>query len=71
VTRCVLWDDVVIAGEAELHECVVADGVRIPAGVHLSRRVIVPRGHRRPGAGDVLAGELLVSPLDAQRRRAS
>jgi NDP-sugar pyrophosphorylase family protein len=71
VTRCVLWDDVVIAGEAELHECVVADGVRIPAGVHLSRRVIVPRGHRRPGAGDILAGELLVSPLDAQRRRAS
>ena len=69
VTRSVLWDDVVVADGAALDECVVADGVRIPAGLRLSRRVVVPRGHRRPGAGAESAGDLLLTPLDAQRRR--
>ena len=69
VTRSVLWDDVVVADGAALDECVVADGVRIPAGLRLSRRVVVPRGNRVPGAGAECAGDLLLTPLDAQRRR--
>lgn len=69
VTRSVLWDDVAVAGGAALDECVVADGVRIPAGLRLSRRVIVSRGSGAPAAGAECTGELLVTPLDAQRRR--
>jgi len=71
VTRSVLWDDVVVGDGAELDECVVADGVRIPSGVKLSRRVVVPRGSRASDAtaGAECAGGLLMTPLDAQRRR--
>jgi NDP-sugar pyrophosphorylase family protein len=71
VTRSVLWDDVAVADGATLDECVVTDGVRVPPGLRLSRRVIVPRGNRSPVAGDEIVSDLLVSPLDAQRRRAS
>jgi NDP-sugar pyrophosphorylase family protein len=71
VTRSVLWDDVAIAEGATLDECVVADGVHVPPGVRLSRRVLVPRGERAAGAGDACLGDLMVSPLDGQRRRAS
>ena len=71
VTRSVLWDDVAIGDGATLDECVVADGVRIPPGMCLARRVVVPRGDREPGAADTCAGDLLLSPLDAKRRRAS
>jgi len=71
VTRSVLWDDVVVAGGAVLDECVVAGSVHVPAGLRLSRRVVVPRGDRAPVAGAELAGDLLVTPLDASRRRAT
>ena len=70
VTRSVLWDDVVVAGGAALDECVVADGVHVPAGLRLSRRVVLPRGARAAGAGGTGAGDLWLSPLDANRRRA-
>jgi len=70
VTRSVLWDDVVVAGGAVLDECVVADGVHVPAGLRLSRRVVLPRGARATGPGGTGAGDLWLSPLDANRRRA-
>jgi NDP-sugar pyrophosphorylase family protein len=70
VTRSVLWDDVVVAGGAVLDECVVADGVHVPAGLRLSRRVVLPRGARAAGPGGAGAGDLWLSPLDANRRRA-
>jgi NDP-sugar pyrophosphorylase family protein len=69
VTRSVLWDDVSIAEGAVVDECVVADGAHVPAGMRLSRRVVLPQGAREPGAADSCAGGLLVSPLDAKRRR--
>jgi len=69
ITRSVLWDDVVIAGGATLDECVVADGVHVPSGVHLSRRVVMLQGDREPGASDECVDGLLLSPLDANRRR--
>ena len=69
VTRAVLWDDVSIAADAAIDECVVADGVHIPSGVHLSRRVVMARAGRAAGPGDTCAGDLLLSPLDAKRRR--
>ena len=52
VARSVLWDDVVVAAGAAVDECVVADGVHVPAGMRLSRRVVLPRGDRVPGATD-------------------
>ncbi|MGE5199610.1 MAG: sugar phosphate nucleotidyltransferase [Rhodospirillaceae bacterium] len=71
VTRSVLWDDVAVAGGAMIDECVVADGARIPAGARLSRRVVVAGGAAGHGAGADGAGGLLMTPLDAQRRRAT
>jgi NDP-sugar pyrophosphorylase family protein len=71
VTRSVLWDDVVVAGSAVLDECVVADGVHVQPGTRLSRRVVTPRGGRQPDAGGGGTADLLVTPLDANRRRAS
>jgi ADP-glucose pyrophosphorylase len=66
----VLWDDVVVAAGAVVDECVVADGVHVPAGMRLSRRVVLARGDRVPGATETCIGDLLMSPLDATRRRA-
>ena len=69
VTRSGLWDDVVGADGAELDECVLTDGVHVPAGMLLSRQVVLPAEGRAPGPGETLAGGLLLSPLDAKRRR--
>ena len=41
VTRSVLWDDVTVGPGAVLIECVVADGVGIPAGARWTRCAIV------------------------------
>jgi NDP-sugar pyrophosphorylase family protein len=57
VARCAVWDDVRIGPGAELTECILGDGVTIPAGTVFRRVAIVRRPH---GAGD----ELLVHPLD-------
>ena len=70
VTRCVLWDDVRIDEGAVLDDCVVADGVHIVAGMRVSRRVVLPVDGRTAGPDDEVAGPLLLSPLDARRRRA-
>jgi ADP-glucose pyrophosphorylase len=40
VTRSVLWDDVAVGAEAVVHECVLADGVVIPAGARYARSAI-------------------------------
>lgn len=41
VTRSVLWDHVIVGAGAVLDECVVADGVVIPAGAQYARSAIV------------------------------
>ena len=41
VTRSAVWDDVTIGKDAELTECIVADGVRIRAGARYRRAAIV------------------------------
>jgi len=70
VTRCVLWDDVRIDEGAALDECVVADGVCVGPGMRISRRVVLPIDGRAAGPDDEVAGPLLLTPLDARRRRA-
>lgn len=43
LTRSIVWDDVEIGPHAELDECIVTDGVHVPAGVSY-RRTILMRG---------------------------
>jgi NDP-sugar pyrophosphorylase family protein len=47
VTRSILWDDVEVAVDSLLDECIVTDGVRVPAGATHRRAMLV-----RPRAED-------------------
>jgi len=69
ISRSVLWDDVTVGEDAVLDACVVADGVVVPGRTRLSRRVLTPRKGHAPGPDEWLIGDVLVSPLDARRRR--
>ena len=53
VTRSILWDDVAVGAGAQLDECIVTDGVRVPAGASHRREILV--------AGDDAA--VIASPL--------
>lgn len=57
IRRSAVWDDVMIGRGAELTECIVCDGVRVPAGAAHYRVAIV-----RPPGGPV--DELMVHPID-------
>lgn len=63
VARTAVWDDVVVERNAELVECVVADGAVIPAGARYHRCAIVASRGREPGEGERREGSLLVKPL--------
>jgi ADP-glucose pyrophosphorylase len=56
VNQSILWDDVEVGAGVQLDECIVTDGVQVPAGAS-HRRAILVRGE-----GD----ELLVAPLDLE-----
>jgi NDP-sugar pyrophosphorylase family protein len=56
VTRSILWDDVDVGAEAVIEECIVTDGVRVPAGSTYRRSVLLR------GAD---TDELIVSAFDA------
>jgi NDP-sugar pyrophosphorylase family protein len=58
-----VWDDVVIGAHATLIDCIVGDGVRIPAHARYERCAIVPAGMRIPGPREHLADGLLISPF--------
>ncbi|MCX6551579.1 MAG: NDP-sugar synthase [Acidobacteria bacterium] len=68
IARSILWDDVTVGPGCALDECVVADGVTIPAGARYVRRAIVHGADLAAGPDDERIGPLLVSPLDARRR---
>jgi mannose-1-phosphate guanylyltransferase len=63
ITRSALWDDVTVGSQARLHECVVADGVRIPEGASFTRCAIVPLGTRTPRADERVVDGLVVKDL--------
>lgn len=69
LARTVLWDDVRVGDDAELTECVVADGVRIPAGARLKGTAIVRADGRTPGPGEERHGDLLLARLPAAGSR--
>ena len=41
VTRSILWDDVSVGAGATLDECIVTDGVHVPAGSAHRRALLV------------------------------
>jgi mannose-1-phosphate guanylyltransferase len=67
LTDCVLWDDVRVGRGAVLERSVVAGGVSIPDGARYERSVIRPREGPPAEPCEHVAGDLLVSPIDAQR----
>jgi NDP-sugar pyrophosphorylase family protein len=60
LVRSIVWDDVTVGARAHLHECIVADGVRIPDDARYERCAIVAAGDRTPAGGERLDGALLV-----------
>jgi len=64
---CVLWDRVTVGAGAVLESCVVADDVAVPAAACFRRQAIVRRDAVAPGPHDVVAGDLILTPLDAYR----
>lgn len=63
LARTVLWDDVVIEDEVELTDCIVADDVRVPAGMRASGCAIVPAGGRPPMPDETVQHGLLLRPF--------
>lgn len=61
IVRTAVWDDVSVGPGAELTECIVCDGVQIPAGARFRRSAIVPAGGREPKAGQRIEGNLLIA----------
>jgi NDP-sugar pyrophosphorylase family protein len=41
VSRSILWDDIEVSRDAELDECVVTDGVSVPAGARYHRTILL------------------------------
>jgi mannose-1-phosphate guanylyltransferase len=64
LVRTILWDDVEVGDEAALTDCVIADGVHVPAGVQWHRLAVVPAWCCEPRPGDQRAGDLLLAPID-------
>ena len=48
VTRSILWDDVRVGAAATLDECIVTDGVTVPAGAAYARSVLLRGDDDRP-----------------------
>ena len=63
VERSAVWDDVTVGAGARIVDCVVGDGVDIPAGASFDRCAIVPAAGREPAADERLEGALLVRSL--------
>jgi NDP-sugar pyrophosphorylase family protein len=61
LVRTILWDDVEVGEGADLTECIVADGVRVPPGVRFRRAALVRRTDHRPGPGEASCGEAVVA----------
>ncbi len=65
LTRTAVWDDVVVEAGCRLVDCIVADGVRVPAGSVLAQQVITPAGTPPPRGGR-RHGDVWLSPLDGR-----
>jgi NDP-sugar pyrophosphorylase family protein len=61
--RTIVWDDVTIGRDARLVECILGDGVRIPAGAAFERCAIVPANGHEPAPPERMSDGLLLRPL--------
>ena len=61
VERSILWDDVAVGADCVVTGCVLADGVRVPAGTVLDGRAVAPVA--APESGPPLANETRVGDL--------
>jgi NDP-sugar pyrophosphorylase family protein len=64
IVRSAVWDDVTIEAHADLAECVICDGVVIPAGARYRRCAIVRAAGRKPKGRERIDGDLLVGEID-------
>jgi len=62
--RSALWDDVSVGAGSRLTECIVADGVQIPASLSLARCAIIPAGAHAPAGDERIEQGLLIRSLD-------
>lgn len=67
VTGTVVWNDVTVGAGAVVRDSVLADGVTVPPGRHLSRVAVVPRALVPDGARGEADGDLWIAPLDVRR----
>ena len=63
IERSVLWRQVTVERGARVRECIVADGVRIPAGAVFERVAIVRRDIVHEVERGEIAGENIIVPL--------
>jgi len=67
VTGTLVWNDVTVGAGAVVRDSVLADGVTVPPGRHLSRVAVVPRALAPDGARGEADGDLWIAPLDVHR----
>lgn len=61
--RTIVWDDVTVGRGARLVDCILGDGVRIPAGAVYERCAIVPANDHAPAPQERIEDGLLLRPL--------
>ena len=61
VVRTAIWDDVRIGAGAELIECILCDGVVVPASARYQRCAIVPARDHGPRGRQRIEGNLLIA----------
>jgi len=62
--RTAVWDDAVIGAGCRLEECIVTDGVRLPPGTTLRRRICLRAMDTATGARGRTTGNAVVHSLD-------
>lgn len=62
--RTAVWDRAVVGARCRLEECIVTDGVRLPPGTALRRRICVRAVDGGAAAGGRALGNAVVHPLD-------
>jgi ADP-glucose pyrophosphorylase len=67
LTDCIVWDDVEVSAEVRLRRCIIADGVRVPAGATWENMTI-RIAHGELMATERLIGELAIGPVDGSTR---
>lgn len=63
IARTIAWDDVTVGAGADVEDCVLADGVTIPAGARYAGCAIIRADGRMPREGERLDGPLLIAPI--------